>query len=352
MNDAPELFRRMPKAELHLHLDGSLRPATALELARQRGLDEGLDIDGMAARLVAPARCSDQAELLRAFDLPIAILQDAESLDRVARELVDDVASDGTRYAEIRWAPALHVEGGMSVRDVIRAVVAGVSASRSPARGNAPIVRLIVVAMRSHGPDVTELVARAAAEFVGDTVSGFDLAGPEQAHPDPLAHARGFEIAREAGLGITIHAGEWGGPDQVRRALDLEPTRIAHGAAAAEDASLIGELVARNVTLDLCPSSNVQAGLYDGVAAHPMATLARAGVPVTLSTDDRTVSALTLPLEYERVHRQLGLTFRELWKINRHALDVAFFQADGFELDSLRRDFDVFEGIEPGLFVD
>ena len=120
------LIRRMPKAELHLHLDGSLRPTTALELARARGVDDGLDVEGMAERLVAPERCLHQADLLRAFDLPIAILQDAEALERATHELVEDVATDGTRYAEIRWGPGLHLQRGLSLRDGIAAVVAGV----------------------------------------------------------------------------------------------------------------------------------------------------------------------------------------------------------------------------------
>src|SRR5262245_15179655 len=120
-----DLLARMPKAELHLHLDGSLRPATALRLARQRRLDRGLSIESMRARLQAPMPCRDQRELLSAFDLPIELLQDAEALERVTHELVEDVASDGTRYVEIRWAPSLHTQRGLSLRDGIAAVVAG-----------------------------------------------------------------------------------------------------------------------------------------------------------------------------------------------------------------------------------
>src|SRR5262245_50467438 len=115
----------MPKAELHLHLDGSLRPATALELARQRGLDEGMDLAALAERLESPPQTASQAELLEAFDLPIALMQDAESLYRITHELVEDIASDGTRYAEIRWGPLLHVLDGLDLEAGIAAVVAG-----------------------------------------------------------------------------------------------------------------------------------------------------------------------------------------------------------------------------------
>ena len=124
-------LRRLPKAELHLHLDGSVRPATALALARERGIDLGPSVDVARARLVAPMPCPDQARLLDAFDLPIAILQDAESLARVTEELVADIAADGTRYAEIRWAPGLHTARGLALRDGIAAVARGASSIRS-----------------------------------------------------------------------------------------------------------------------------------------------------------------------------------------------------------------------------
>jgi adenosine deaminase len=329
-NDVTGLLSSMPKAELHLHLDGSLRPQTALELARERGLDEGMDAAAVAARLRAPDQCRDQVELLDAFELPIAIMQDVAAIERITHELVEDVASDGTRYAEIRWAPALHLAGGLDLGESIAAVVAGAHTGMA-ATGST--IRLIAVAMRSHDPALNVHVAREAARFVDDGLTGFDLAGPEQAYPDPLLHADSFAVARDAGLGITLHAGEWGGAAQVRRALELAPSRIAHGAPAADDPQLVQELIARDVTLDLCPTSNVQAAIVPTLADHPLPYLVRAGVPVTLSTDDRTVSGLTLVTEYERAHVVLGLTVGELWQINLHALRVAFLQQD----EQLRR---------------
>ena len=228
---------RLPKAELHLHLDGSLRPATALELARERGLDEGMDLAAMRRRLVSPMPCRSQDELLDAFDLPTAIMQDAESLERITRELVEDVASDGTRYAEIRWGPTLHLERGLSLRDGIAAV------ARGAARGAAATgvtVRLIAVAIRTHERALNEEMARVAADFLGEGLTGFDCAGREHLHPDPLEFAGAYAIARDAGLGITCHAGEWGGPAQVRRALDVNPSRIAHGAPGGRGRSAPG----------------------------------------------------------------------------------------------------------------
>ncbi len=324
----------MPKAELHLHLDGSLRIDTALDLARTRGIEAPRDRAGMAAALIAPMPCADQSELLRAFDLPIALLQDAEALELVTAELVETKAADGVRYVEIRWGPLLHVAGGLSLVDGIAAVCAGARAAETR---TGTVVRLICTALRSHDPEANVTLAETAIRFRHEGLTGWDLAGPEAAFPDALAHAAAFDVARAGGLRITLHAGEWGGAAQVRRALALDPERIAHGPGAIDDPGLCTELIARGVTLDLCPTSNWQAGIVPSLAAHPLARLHRAGVPVTLSTDDTTVSDLTLSDEYVRAVETIGLTLPELWAIDRRALHVAF--ADDADLAPLRTAF-------------
>ncbi len=325
----------MPKAELHLHLDGSIRIETAIELARTRGVEAPRDVEGMRRELVAPMPCRDQAELLRAFEIPILLLQDAEALERITAELVETKAAEGVRYAEIRWAPALHTARGLSLEDGIAAVARG---ARDAASRHGIEIRLICTAMRSHDPASNVALARVAARFAGDGLTGWDLAGPEAAFPDPALHAAAFAAAREAGLRITVHAGEWGGAVQVRRALTVDPERIAHGPGAIDDPDLMRELTARGISLDVCPTSNWQAGIVSSIAAHPLARLHRAGVPVTLSTDDTTVSDLSLTDEYERALDLIGLTVDELWAIDRAALDHAF--ADAPTLDRLRAAFD------------
>jgi adenosine deaminase len=324
----------MPKAELHLHLDGSLRVETAVELARTRDVDAPRDVESMRAALVAPMPCRSQAELLDAFCVPIALMQDSEALERITAELVETKAADGVRYVEIRWAPLLHVERGLTAGDVIAAVA---RAARVATAAHDIEVRLITTAMRSHDPERNAELAAVAAQFQQNGVTGFDLAGPEEAFPDPLAHTRAFAIAREAGLQITLHAGEWGGAPQVRRALAVDPERIAHGPGAIDDPDLCRELTTRGIPLDLCPTSNWQAGIVPSIADHPLARLHRIGVPVTLSTDDTTVSDLSLTDEYERALDEIGLTVDELWAIDRGALDVAF--ADPPTLDRLRAEF-------------
>ncbi len=336
MRAAPlrRLTEAMPKAELHLHLDGSLRVETALELAGTRKVDAPATWAGMFDALVAPEGMASQAELLQRFDLPIALLQDAEALERVSSELVESKAAERVRYVEIRWGPALHTQRGLALADGIAAVCRG--ASEAGAR-TGTVVRLICTALRSHEPARNVELAETAVRFRGLGLTGWDLAGGEERHPDPLAFERAFTVARAGGLRITIHAGEWGGAAQVRRALAVEPERIAHGPLAIDDPSLVAELIARGVTLDLCPTSNVQSGIVAAVADHPLARLHRAGVSVTLSTDGTTVSDISLSEEYARAVERIGLTLPELWAIDRQALDVAF--ADEATLAPLRAGF-------------
>jgi adenosine deaminase len=311
----------MPKAELHLHLDGSLRVETALLLARSRGVDAPATYQAMFQALVGPPRMTSQAELLTRFELPIALLQDAEALEQATAELVESKAADNVRYLEIRWGPALHVRRGLSIDAGIAAVC---RAAQAAALRTGSTVRLICTALRSHDPGDVVHLAETAVRYRDQGLTGWDLAGPEAAVPDPLVFSRAFAVARAGGLRITVHAGEWGGAAQVRRALTLDPERIAHGPGAVDDPELMAQLRDRGVTLDLCPTSNVQAGIVPSIAAHPLARLQRAGVPVSLSTDDSTVSDIRLSEEYVRAVEGNGLTLAELWSIDRHALDAAF----------------------------
>ena len=279
-----------------------------MELAAAVGMDMALG--DARRRMVGPERCADQAELLTFFDLPIALLQTAEALERVTGELIDDLADDGIRYAEIRWAPRLHTERGLSVADVIEAVARGVARRAAVVGPAMPLVALIVTAMRSHPPAANVELARIAGEF-GHPVVGFDLAGPEAAYPAP-PHALAFVTARNAGLALTAHAGEVAGPQRVREVLEFGVRRVAHGVTAMDDPELVSVLRARDITLDLCPTSNVQAAVVPSLADHPLAALHRAGVSVTISTDDRTVTGTTLTRELARCAEALALTRDEL----------------------------------------
>jgi adenosine deaminase len=318
--DLAAQLARLPKAELHQHLDGALRPATAVELAAEIGLP--LNEDEAHARLVAPPRCANQAELLTYFELPIALLQTAPALERATAELIADLRADGVRYAEIRWAPRLHLQRGLAVPDVIEAGARGVSRAAATIGPSTPLIGLIVTAMRSHPPAANVELARSAAAF-GAPVVGFDLAGPEAEYPAP-PHAAAFRAAEDGGLRLTAHAGEVAGPERIREAVTLGAERIAHGVTAAGDPEIIELLRERDVTLDLCPTSNVQAGIVPDLAQHPVARLHRSGVSVTISTDDRTVSDTTLTAELARTAEETGLTRGELAEITLNAFRRGF----------------------------
>jgi len=329
MGDLTESLRRLPKAELHQHLDGALRPETAVEFAAAIGLN--LSLEDARQRMVAPARCANQAELLTYFDLPISLLQTDSALRRAAAELVVTLAEERVRYAEIRWAPRLHLERGLGVGAVIEAVAQGVEDAMERLGSSAPAVSLIVTAMRSHPPAANVLLAREAAAF-GEPVVAFDLAGPEAEWPAP-PHAAAFLAAAEGGLKLTAHAGEVPGSEHIREALDLGATRIAHGVTAVDDPDLVEELKRRDVTLDMCPTSNLQAGIVAELAQHPLARLHRLGVSVTCSTDDRVVSNTDLTDELAHSATALDLTRKELSSIALNAFRRGF--GPGMVLDRL-----------------
>lgn len=316
------LVQAMPKAELHLHLDGSVRPATAIELAARYGIDAPRTFTGMFDSLVAPEHPGSQAELLKSFELPLRLMQHRDALARVTSDLVEDKVADRVRYMEIKWAPAFHCDAGLSIDEVMTTVA---EAAAAAADRCGAVVRLTVVALRSADPAANVQLAHAAVAHRTVGVSGFDLAGFEAAHPDPTIHADAFEVARAGGLGLTVHAGELlDDGSLVRKALELRPHRIAHGASAVGDPALMALLAERGITLDLCPTSNVQAGTVAQFADHPLVRLVRAGVPVTINTDDTTISDITLSEEWLSCIRELGLTLPELWACNLHALQVAF----------------------------
>ncbi len=311
---------RLPKAELHLHLDGALRLETAVDLATAAGIP--LALDEARRRMVAPRHGVNQAALLTYFDLPITLLQTADALERVTAELIGDLASDRVAYAEIRWAPRLHLQAGLSVTEVIDAVARGISRAAAEHGTGTPLIGLVVVAMRSHPPAANVELARAAAGS-GAPVVGFDLAGLEAEYPAP-PHAAAFREAEAGGLHLTVHAGEVRGTARVREALELGAERVAHGVTAIEDPELMAILRQRDVTLDLCPTSNVQTGIVAELAEHPLAALHRAGVSVTISTDDPTIGATTLSRELAATATDLGLSRAELAAIALNAFDRAF----------------------------
>jgi adenosine deaminase len=303
-------YKAWRKAELHCHLDGAVRPATAEALAREQGIDLPRPL-----RMVAPDDCPSQAEYISYFDDAIAVLQTAAALERAAFELGIDSAAEHIDYLEVRWAPRLHLRGGLTVAEVIAAVLGGLEAA--PLRAVA-----IVCAMRQHSPAENVLLAQEAGRFAGRGVVGFDLAGDEVRYPS-APQRPAFEAARASGLRLTCHSGEAGEPAAVEEALGLGVERIAHGVIGARDARIVERLRAEGVVLDVCPTANWKCKAVPSLAEHPLPMLVRAGVRCTISTDSRTVAGTTLSHEFE-LASEMGMTEDELRRCNETAYAAAF----------------------------
>ena len=327
-------FRSLPKAELHLHLDGSVRPATVLELAQEAGVPLPAEtLEGLTRYLEAPDDCPSLRAYIEYFKLPIAVMQTVPALERVTVELCEDLRADGVRYAEIRYGPWLHVERGLKIDDVIAATVRGFQEGR---RLHGIEGGIIITAIRTMPPDMNVLLAQAAGRFASDGVIGFDLAGDEEGHP-PGLHEDAFRVARSLGLPITIHAGEAAGPESVRQAISLGARRIGHGIRTQEDPEVLAMARDEGVQFDTAPTSNFQTKAVRRLEEHPLRRYADQGIKVTISTDSRTVSRTALSDEYRKAVDVLGCSEAEVRAMNLQAIDGGF--AGQAVRTRLRRDF-------------
>lgn len=326
----PDDIRALPKVLLHDHLDGGLRAQTVLDLAAASGYDRlpSGDAAGLARWFHQDGSFSLE-RYLEAFAHTFGVMQTPEALSRVAYEAASDLASDGVVYAEIRFAPSLHLEGGMSRRDVLAAAIEGFA--RAETDTGLP-VRILVDALRQQDDSVE--VAEAAVAFAGAGVVGFDLAGPEAGFP-PSLHAEAIDIARRGGLRITIHAGEGDGVDSIRAALDEGTERIGHGARIIEDTTVADgaivdlgpvarEVHDRGIALELCPYSNLDTGMYPTPADHPIGLLYGAGFNTTINTDNRLMSATSMSREFTLAVEHQGFSRADLRVVTLNAVEAAF----------------------------
>lgn len=328
----------LPKALLHEHLDGGLRPATLLELARRRGIALPTDdAAALAGWMHANANAGSLERYLRGFELTVRAMATPEACERVAFEAAEDARLDGCVLAEFRMAPLLLEPHGLPGDEAVQALLAGLARSALPCG-------LIVCAMRTDTPEHTHRAAMLAARYArhgagmrpagnaGPGVIGFDLAGAERGHP-PAAHAAAFACARDAGLGITCHAGESDVGSRVLEAAALGATRIGHGvhivsgATADETARWVDAARARSLHFEVCPSSNVHTGAFTSLRTHPIRKMLEAGLSVSCSTDNRLMSGVTLTDELTAIAQQPGLSVAQLAQLMRHAVAASFLPA-------------------------
>ncbi|MBY5163547.1 adenosine deaminase [Salsipaludibacter albus] len=314
----------MPKVVLHDHLDGGLRPETLAELAAEVGHDLPEDDPiALARHLHAGAWRRDLELYLEGFTHTVAVLQTPEALARVARESLEDLAADGVVYAELRFAPELNTQQGLTLDEVVEAALAGMAEGPIPAG-------LVLDGMRTSPVEVVREAAEVAIAFHGRGVVGFDLAGAESFHPARV-HAEALDALAEAGVPLTLHAGEAHGPTMVTEAIDrFGARRIGHGVTLVDDldGDRLGPAVLavreRDVMVECCPTSNVHTGAVDTLADHPIERFRELGLRVSLNTDNRLMSDVTMSSELLAVARAFDWTTDDALAVARDSLDAAF----------------------------
>lgn len=310
-------MRALPKVELHLHLEGAAPPAFIRALAQEKHVD--------LSGIFTPQggyRFRDFVDFLKVYEAACTVLQTPQDFYRLTRAVLEESAAEGVVYSEAFLSPDFCGGGDLAAwREYLHAIR---EAAQEAERDAGITLRGIVTCIRHFGPERARATAHCAAETAGDWLTGFGLAGDENAgHPRDFAYA--FDMAREAGLRLTAHAGEWGGPESVRAALrSLRVERIGHGVRAIKDPALVAELADRGTVLEVCPGSNIALGLYPDWAAHPVDRLRRAGVRVTLSTDDPPFFHTSLRQEYGHLARAFGWGSEDFRSLNRAALEAAF----------------------------
>lgn len=319
-----EFVRRIPKTELHCHLDGSVRPQTMLELARDQRIAMPED-DAEALRdYMRVDDAHNLEEYLARFGHTLAVMQTAEAMERIAYELAEDCHREGVRYLETRYAPVLNIEAGLTLAQAVEAPLRGLARAE---REYGIVARVIVCGIRNMDPAVSLDLARLAVQFKDRGVVGFDLAGGELGNPAE-AHRAAFEHAVAHGLPCTCHAGEGDGPASVAAAMRAcHAHRIGHGTRLVEDPALMAEARERRVAIECCLTSNVQTHAVASLDEHPLRTYLEAGLQVSINTDNRLMSGTTLEQEYLLAHRHLGFTADELIRVARLGFDNAFLPA-------------------------
>jgi adenosine deaminase len=321
------VLHALPKVDLHRHLEGSLRLETLAEIAREHGIDlPSYDIDRLRPYVQITDDPPDFQRFLEKFRLLRRFYTTREAVERVAYEAVIDAAFDNVRYLELRFNPAAlaHTQGFSFYE-----VTGWVAASAARAQVDAGIsVRLLCTIVRHESLAAAAEIIETALAFRDRGVVGIDLAGDETLH-SALPFAPLFRCAAKEGLGITVHAGEAGGPENVREALEqLGARRIGHGIRAIEDSAVVQLIRQRNITLEVCPTSNLQTGVMPNFGHHPLRDLYQLRVPVTINTDDPSISDTTLTDEYLVAVKGMGLSLRDLRTFNRNAIRAAFLPAD------------------------
>ncbi len=316
-----ELIKALPKVELHLHLDGSVRVETVLELAKKAGITlPTTDKEELKNHLQIKNECSSLKEYLEKFNLPLKAMQTEEALYRVAYELVEDAAQDDIRYLEVRFAPTLLTDE-LTKEEVVEAVLGGLKDAEVDYGVQS---NLILCCMRHEDPSVSIEVAQLAINYLDKGVVGLDLAGDEAGFP-PEEHEQAFSLAKEKGLHRTVHAGEAAGAISVKKAIDyLNAERIGHGIRIKEDTEILEYVKENKIPLEVCPTSNLHTKAVDSLEAYPIKEYYNLGILVTVNTDNRTVSDINLSDEYLTLYNNFDFSLTDITELILNGVKAAF----------------------------
>ena len=316
-----ELLEKLPKTDLHVHLDGSVRPETMIELAREYGKEmPKWDPEELREYMfVKDAR--NLVDYLSRFDITLSIMQTAESLERIAYELAEDASKENLRYMEVRYSPVLHIQGGLSLNEAVDAPLRGL---RRAEQDFGIRTGVIICGLRNMSPRTSMELADLTVDHRERGVIAFDLAGAEKDNP-AKDHKDSFYKVINANIAATIHAGEAFGPESIHQALHYcNANRIGHGTRLFEDPNLMQYVNDFRIPLEICITSNVQTKAVNSFEEHPVRLYYDEGLVVTLNTDNRLMSGTSVTEEFWRAHQHLGFTWDELCDVTVMGFQSAF----------------------------
>lgn len=326
-----------PKVELHCHLDGSINPELAYEYANKLNLIEPIDYESFKKQLIVDKDVADLHHYLACFALPIRLLQTKEALFDFTYDLVQRLDKEGLAYAEIRFAPAQHLQLGLSLEEVVEAVLSGVNKAKQDGLSiRIGIICCMMIDPTYHNDSLNMQVVELTKQYLGKGVVGLDLAGGEGL-VDMNYYAPFFDRARQLNVPFTIHAGEACGADNVCKALKFKPRRIGHGGNSIHDEDVVKQLIENNITLELCPTSNIHCKNQPSYEQHPLKSLYLQGVRTTINCDNRTLSDITLDDEYDHCIHDMGLSQNDVVKMNIYAMQAALLDDESFKTDVINK---------------
>ncbi len=313
---------KLPKADLHCHLDGSVRTSTIRDLAKKAGAKLPTeDIEELEKYVRVPESCRSLTDFLACFNFFYDFLKDPEAVERIAYELVEDVSKENVRILEVRFAPPLQeIPGKFSADEVVERALSGLAQGEKDFKVK---TGAILCFYRSLSEEQNDATLSALKKYFGKGVVGADLAGDESRYPFSL-YQKYFKTARDMGVPLTAHAGEAAGADSIRAALDMGVRRIGHGTRLKEDAFLVKRVIDERVALEVCLTSNVQTQTVKDYPQHPVKNYFDSGVVITLNTDDRSVSGIDLSYEISKASQVYGFTDEEMIKIILNGFEASF----------------------------